>query len=390
MSKVFNVAELAGELVAIPSDPPRHAETGVAEYLKALFTRHGCTCVEIPTRLGPGRHDLLVFSHEPGRSRKPSRRGDGLLFSAHMDVVPEGDPARWEGGKVAPWTDADGYLHGRGAVDMKGGMAAFVSAFLNNLDAITRNRQALIGLLFTVDEETSLTGASAFVASPHARLFGKAILPEPTGLQPVRGHKGVLFLRFTVRGKAAHGAVPERGVNAVNAAMEMYKAIDAQYNDVRMARTHDALGPPTMNLGMFSGGEKVNVVPDACTFSIDRRINPGETPATVIDEILAASRHYPLPPGASSSHEVVNAKPPYFLEDDNPFLQEVCSITGAPGIMDGYTEAGIFYNEASIPTVILGPGTIGEAHVANEKVAISDLVAAQRIYSKIMMDHSNE
>nr|MDO8085777.1 M20 family metallopeptidase [Candidatus Sigynarchaeum springense] len=389
MSRCIDVAKLAGELVAIPSDPPRHAETEVVNYLETLFTRHGCVCIEIPTRLGPGRHDLLVLSQEPDKDRDPSHRGGGLLFSAHMDVVPEGDLAQWEGRKAAPWTDADGYLHGRGAVDMKGGMAAFISAFLKNLDAIRENQRVLIGLLFTVDEETSLAGASAFVASPHARLFGKAILPEPTGLQPVRGHKGVLFLRFTVRGIAAHGAVPERGVNAINLAMDMYKAIDTQYKSIRAARAHAILGPPVMSLGMFSGGEKVNVVPDACTFSIDRRIVPAETPSGVTEEILATARSCPLPPGASFSQEVINARPPYYLEDSHEFLQQVCSLTGPPGVMDGYTEAGIFYNEANIPTIILGPGNISDAHVTNEKVAIADLVAAEKIYARIMMDYSN-
>jgi succinyl-diaminopimelate desuccinylase len=387
VSQDIDVAKLASDLVAIPSDPPRHVETGMVAHLKALFEQHGCKCVEIPTNLGPGRHDLLVLSREPARSSRASSRGDGLLFSAHMDVVPPGDPSAWEGNKIDPWVDAGGCLHGRGAVDMKGGMAAFIAAFLKNLDAITSNQKALIGLLFTVDEETSLAGAQAFVGSSFARLFGKAILPEPTGLQPVRGHKGVLFLRFAVRGKAAHGAVPERGVNAINVAMEMYKAIDAQYQGIRSSRTHAVLGSPTMNLGMFSGGEKVNVVPDVCNFSIDRRINPGETIKGVIAEILAAAGQARLPAGASFSHEVINAKPPYFLPDDHAFLQEICSRTTAPSIMNGYTEAGIYYNEASIPTIILGPGTIDGAHVVNEKVAISDLIAAERIYARIMVDY---
>lgn len=306
-----------------------------------------------------------------------------------MDVVPPGDPSAWEGNKIDPWVDAYGYLHGRGSVDMKGGMAAFVTAFLKNLDTIKRNRRSLIGLLFTVDEETSLAGAQAFVESPYARLFAKAILPEPTGLQPVRGHKGVLFLRFTIRGKSAHGAVPERGVNAIRIAMDIYKCIEEQYKSIRDSRTHAVLGSPTINLGIFSGGEKVNVVPDACTFSIDRRINPCETTTGVIEEILAASRLCPLPDGASFACEVINAKPPYYLEDGQEFLQEICSLTGSPSVMNGYTEAGIFYNEASIPTIILGPGTIASAHVANERVAIADLVAAERIYARIIMDHSN-
>ncbi|MEX2681767.1 MAG: M20 family metallopeptidase [Candidatus Sigynarchaeota archaeon] len=390
MSSDIDVAKLASELVAIPSDPPRHAETGMVNFLKALFTRHGCICIEIPTVLGPGRDDLLVLGQELGDTWENHRHGTGLLFSAHMDVVPVGESATWEDGKVSPWIDAAGFLHGRGAVDMKGGMASFISAFLRNLDTIKKNRHALIGLLFTVDEETSLAGASAFATSPHARLFDKAILPEPTGLRPVRGHKGVLFLRFTVRGKAAHGAVPERGVNAINLAMNMYQAIDAQFKSIRAARTHAVLGPPAMNLGMFSGGEKVNVVPDTCTFSLDRRITPGETPAGVVGEMIAAARLRPLPPGASFSHEIINARPPYYLEDDQEFLQRICSITGTPEIMDGYTEAGIYYNDASIPTVILGPGNISGAHVANEKIAIADLVAAERIYARIMMDHSNE
>ncbi|NMC08460.1 MAG: M20 family metallopeptidase [Candidatus Lokiarchaeota archaeon] len=393
MTRDIDVAKLATDLVAIPSDPPRNPETGVARFLKALFEQHGCPCVEIPSGLGKGRHDLLVSSHHIPRGDAatppgPWRPGDGLLFSAHMDVVPPGDPAAWDGGKLDPWIDAGGFLHGRGAVDMKGGMAAFIAAFLDNLDAITRTKTALIGLLFTVDEETSLAGARAFARSRHAAWFGKAILPEPTGLQPVRGHKGVAFMRFTVTGKAAHGAVPDQGVNAITIAMEMYKAIDAAFLATRASRTHHVLGMPTMNLGTFSGGEKVNVVPSTCSFALDRRITPLETPEQVVAGIEAVAMQHPLPPGASASHEVINARPPYYLDDGHPFLREIVALAGRPpATMNGYTEAGIFHGDARIPTIILGPGTIDEAHVANEKVAVSDLAAAEKIYARIMMDH---
>ena len=385
MTDLLDVEELARELVGIPSDPPEHVEGGLMTWLKALFESRGLCCITQATGLGKDRENLLVSSKELSLDTFDPAAQNGLLFSAHLDVVPPGNANAFK-----PWIDDDGFLHGRGSTDMKGGMAAFISAFLNNLDAIVARPDKLLGLLFTVDEETTLTGAKVFASSNLARLFKNAIVPEPTGMQPVRGHKGVIFARYDVHGKSSHAAVPERGINAITIAMDLYHAIENRLTSALASRVHPVLGPPTFSIGAMHGGERANIVPDACMFLLDRRVTGGESVDAAVSELDEIARTLEIPEGASITNQIIHAEEPYWLDDEDPFLQHVCSIVSSePGVMNGYTEAGIYYNRANISTIILGPGSIEGAHVMDEKVSITELRHASEIYEKIMSDYLN-
>jgi len=385
MTDLVYVIQLAQDLIRIPTDPPAHLEGDLVNWLKEQFENRGLRCITQPTGLGEFRENLLVLSQDPSDATSSLDDRNGLLFSAHVDVVPPGNENAFE-----PWIDGEGFLHGRGATDMKGGMAAFIAAFLDNLDAITSHPGKLLGMLFTVDEETTLTGAKVFASSEHARLFKNAILPEPTGMQPVRGHKGVTFIRYDVHGKSAHGAVPERGMNAITIAMDLYHAIENSFSARFTKRVHPVLGPPTFNIGAMHGGERANIVPDSCYFLLDRRITGGEDVNDAIAELDEIARALQIPDGASITSQVIHAEAPYWLDDTDPFLQQVCRMLGAePGIMLGYTEAGIYFNQAGISTVILGPGSIEGAHVVDEKVSVQELHDAAGIYEKIMLDYIN-
>lgn len=386
MTNNLEVEKLARDLVAIPSDPPTHLEGDLINWLREMFESRGLCCITQPTGLGEFRENLLVLSHDLSDITFDLDDRNGLLFSAHADVVPPGYVDAFD-----PWIDGAGFLHGRGSTDMKGGMAAFIAAFLNNLDTIEFRPDKLLGLLFTVDEEITLTGAKVFAASEQASLFKNAILPEPSSMQPVRGHKGVMFVRYDVYGKSAHAAVPERGINAITISMDLYHAIEDRLSTTLLERVHPVLGPPTFNIGAIHGGERANIVPDTCFFLFDRRITGGEKVEEVIEELDQIVRAMQLPDGASITSQVIHAEEPYWLDDDNSFLQQVCGMLGkAPSIMSGYTEAGIYYNQAGISTIIIGPGGIEGAHVIDEKVSIQELKDATMIFEEIMLKYIND
>ncbi len=375
------------DLVRIRSDPASTGERGVLEFLRSLCSDHGLICIEQPTRLGVGRENLLVVNHDVDGTLSPGSMPGGLLLAGHADVVGPGNMDGWQRDPFEPWKDDCGLIHGRGATDMKGGIAAFVTAYLANLDAIMARGSPLVGMLFTVDEEVSLAGAKAFARSPLARCFSSAIVPEPTSMVPVRGHKGVMFARFTTRGKAAHGSVPALGINAITLAMDLYRAIQIDFEVIAPSFDHPVLGRPTMNLGVIRGGTAANVVPDACELQLDRRITPGETVDSINKQYQAVVSGFATEHGVRVDHEVINAEPPFYLDDGDRFLQFIQSLHGTATVMNGYTEAGVYFNDAGMSSVILGPGSIDQAHVQEETVDARDLHRAVDAFGTTIRAH---
>ncbi|MFX0101624.1 MAG: M20 family metallopeptidase [Candidatus Hodarchaeota archaeon] len=375
----MDVVQLTKDLVSRRSDSH---EKEVLIFLKSLFTDLNFPIIEIPTACGGGRNDLLILSKEINDGGKE----DGLLFSGHMDVVPPGDINAWKTEPFTPTLSEDGCLIGRGTTDMKGGLAAFTTAFLDIID-IAKDGDKLIGLLYTVDEETSLKGAEAFCESKYSRLFTHAILGEPTSLFPVRGHKGVLFTKLHAKGKASHGSVPHLGINAITLAFDAFQLIEGEFLKQQEAHNHPILGTPTMNLGKIYGGSVPNMVPDACTMEIDRRVTGGEDINAILDGYKEIIKNFKVPEDAGIDLECINARAPYFVDDDDAFLSKIRDSLGPANTMNGYTEAGVFNDKANITTVILGPGGIHSAHTANESISIEQLIKAREIYEKIMLEH---
>ena len=382
-----DVVSLSSALVRARSDGPPAHERPVLDLLLDVFGGAGACCIEQPVGLPDERCNLLVLPSRTGVEKLDSFK-NGLLFSSHMDVVSPGDVAGWPADPFDPWIDGDGCLHGRGATDMKGGLAATVVSFLDCHDALeaAQRQGRLVALLFTVDEEVSLAGARAFCASPLATAFDKVIVPEPTGLLAVRGHKGVLFIEVTARGKAAHGSVPERGVNAISIAMQTCRSLERDFTINAAKHVHPVLGAPTMNVGCINGGSAPNIVPESCTFAIDRRVTGGEDIGGVVERVASVLASCAIPPGGSLNHAAINARPPYLLDESNGFLNQIEGKLGKARVMNGYTEAGIFH-QAGLSPIVLGPGSIDQAHVADEKVDVQALARAVDIYKDIMMVH---
>lgn len=274
--------ETLRELVAIPSvnpmgfprQGPEYGESRLGDYLEGLFGRLGMTCWR--EEIHPGRDNVTARL-----DGDPSSDGRLILFEAHQDTVPV------DGMTIEPWEPLvrDGRLHGRGACDIKGGMAAMLAA----LARLAEDRPAgmpTIVMACTVNEEHGFTGATALagrlVADGDEIFAGRpdvAIVAEPTELDVVVAHKGAIRWRCHTGGKAGHSSRPEAAINAVYRMARVLSAFERyQQQTLPDLGSHPLCGPATLSVGTIQGGTSVNTVPDRCTIEIDRRLRPGELP----------------------------------------------------------------------------------------------------------------
>ena len=293
------VTRLLSDLVAIPSvnpmgrplSGPGFLEAGMSDYLERWFRELGAP-FERQT-IAPGRDNLLARYDAPDARRT-------LLFDAHQDTVPT------DGMTIPPFVPeiAAGRLYGRGACDIKGGMAAMLVAFAR----LVRERpkgSASVLMACTVDEEFTHTGSTRLATTPHGADL--AIVAEPTRLDLIHCHKGAIRWKIRARGVACHSATPHLGVNAIYRMAPVLAALAEHAEELARATPHPVLGSPSLSVGRIEGGLSVNVVPDWCEIEVDRRIIPGEVPGECIGRVERFLRARLggledlefLPPGAS-------------------------------------------------------------------------------------------
>jgi len=378
-----DVAKLTGELIRIPSENPPGEEEAVADFVAEYLRELGLS-VEYYECL-PKRPNVI------GRL-KGSTGGPKLMFNGHLDVVPVADPTRWS---FKPFSGAvkDGRILGRGATDMKGGLAAMLSA----TRVLVEQNVPLQGeLLITgvMDEESYGLGATSLVdAGTRADM---AVIGEPTDLAIMIAQKGILWLEITTRGVSGHASQMGSSGGPVNAIYKMGKVLSAleEHLDALKQRKDELLGSASVSVGTISGGVKINVVPDACTVEVDRRIIPGEEAEkakTEIDDLLrslAASD-----PDLRAETKVLFHREPAHIPESAGIVgicqRAVKAVTGAEGRVGGFTastDMNILMNRGGIPTVILGPGRLQQAHGTDEFVESSQVLAAAKIYTKIALD----
>jgi acetylornithine deacetylase len=364
--------DLASDLVRIPSENPPGNEAAVADYLLAYFRRRGIE--PVVQEIALDRPNILV-------RLDGAAPGPHLIFNGHTDVVPPGP-----GWTVDPYGAEvrDGRLYGRGAADMKGGVAAMIEAALTAYE--TTPFRGAITLAMVADEEEGGGGTRHAVRQG---LGGDwAIIPEPTDLQPVIAHKGDFNFSITVHGEAAHGSVPERGVNAIYGAGQLLTAIQ-DLNQRLSQQTHPLVGPPTVSVGTIKGGEITCMVPAECHVAVDRRLIPGEDPEAVIAEMQSLLANLTRDdPRLQVDMTVPIQALPMEVSPDLPVVAALRNATrqirrNDPGF-DGWSatcDASILAQEGHTPTVIFGPGSISEAaHRPDESVSIADLTDCAQIY----------
>jgi acetylornithine deacetylase/succinyl-diaminopimelate desuccinylase-like protein len=380
--------KLLAELIALPSVnpaflPPRHPHAGekrVADFLMSVAARAGLE-VEFQKVL-PGRSNLIA------RLRPKNKIKQTILLAPHLDTVGA------DGTRFIPQRK-DGRLYGRGACDTKGSVAAMLSALCELANSKSRPLETEIIFAGLIDEEHAQAGSRALVAqAARLRLKPKngsrdgcatilAIVGEPTKLQVVTAHKGSLWLELETRGKAAHGATPQFGKNAIHEMARIVDLLETDYAAQLPKRKHKLLGAATVNVGTISGGTQPNIVPDICNISIDRRTLPGETDAGVRYEISTLLRARKL------FANISNAKlaPALPLETNHklPLVQEFLRSVGQtkPQGVHFFCDAAIL-STSGIPSVVFGPGDIAQAHTADEWISFSELERGKNLLLRFL------
>lgn len=401
--------KLLRELIALPSVNPAFlpgrddltGERRVADFLAFTADRAG---LELKWQeVFSGRANLLI--HLTPAGGKVRRR---ILLAPHMDTVGVDGEARFK-----PVVKA-GRLHGRGACDTKGSIATYLAALLELAASGPRPRETEIILTALVDEENNQSGSRALVeqasspasvrrASRPANTGGRdarltpaagtaaplradlAIVGEPTRLKVVTAHKGDLWLRLTTHGKSAHGSKPHLGKNAVHAMARVVEELETNYAATLKRRTHPLLGHATVNVGFIAGGKQPNIVPDRCEILIDRRTLPSETDADVFTELRALLRRLGVD---AELTDTKNAPCPALETDPNlPLVRQLTRCAGqrrALGV-DYFSDAAVLAS-GGIPSVLLGPGDIAQAHTADEWVELAQLERLTRLLVKFLRD----
>ncbi len=377
--KKKDLIDLTSRLIQIPTENPPGNEKKAFLFLKPILSKMG---FRVRPCISPkGRWNLIA-------QKRWGRGGRSLIFNGHLDVVPAGDPSKWEhppfGGKLS-----QGRVYGRGASDMKGGVASFLHAVsMLERSGLSLNRGSLI-LHLVSDEESHGHQGMGFLAQK-GRIKGDAVIVgEPTNLDLVIAQKGALWLRITSYGKSAHGSRPQQGINAI----EMMMPLIERLNSIPPLKEHPLLGKPTINIGTIQGGTKINVVPDRCEIEVDRRLLPDEKKDEVLKEIKEAIESVKAQnPLSQFEIEEIDYAEPSEIGPEEEIVRmgfEACSeVRGeSPKVrgFSGFTDGRFYVNQFRIPTLIFGPGETDQSHTTNESVGVDHLIQAARIYARIIL-----
>lgn len=344
-------------------------EKGMMEYLRQWLDHRNIVFSE--QDLSAGRANIMATV--PGRDKRT------LLLTAHMDTVSTA------GMEIAPFdpVERDGRVYGRGACDTK----ASVAGMLGVLAAWAKSSEPppwSLAFLATCAEETTFEGAEAFAKAPpfpvHAIVVG-----EPTLCRPVVAHKAVARHILSIPGRAAHGATPQGGLNAIERMARVICFIKEKITPDLVRFTHPLCGHNTLNIGTINGGTQVNFVPDCCEIHIDQRMVPNVNPKHCIEEMERAVLEYARSIGINDATFTETLfSPGMDTAPKNPFVQaclKACQ-TDAPGGVPYSTDAGSL-SRLGVPCVVLGPGSIEQAHRSIEYVEKAQIKACTEMYCKI-------
>ena len=363
------VLQTLADLIRINSINPAYdngrPEGEIAAWIADFFAARG-----IQTRLQevmPGRPNLVAVL--PGK--EPGRR---IVFEAHVDT------ASINGMTIPPFeprVDA-GMMYGRGSCDTKAGLAAMMHA-LADLKRNGVEPPAEVWVVAAADEEYSFQGVLKLREGLTAHA---AVVAEPTSNRLVVAHKGVLRWKVRTHGVAAHSSKPQLGVNAISRMARVIDRLDASAAELE-ANSHPLVGPATINVGVIRGGVQVNFVPDSCEIEIDRRLIPGESP----DDVL---RHYQRVLG-----DLATMDPPMLVDGlletspTSPIARLGSEVLAELGLDP--EPCGVPYgSDASklsahgVPSLLLGPGSIDQAHAAVEWVECQQVEQAVEFYRRVM------
>ncbi|MGH3638785.1 MAG: M20 family metallopeptidase [Mycobacterium sp.] len=358
-------------LRAVGQNPPGD-EAATVDVLRSAAVEAGLDVDETPVE--QGRNNLRVTL--TGGS------GPGLMLLGHTDVVPVGDGWTTDpfGGEVR-----DGRIYGRGASDMKGGLAAALIA-MAALRGVGLSGPVELAAL--VDEEETGKGIRAYVEAVRRPFLG-CITAEPTDLQTIIGARGDSYLRVEIHGSACHAGNPDDGANAIYGAAAVVAEIERLHAELGQ-RPHPLLGPATWSVGQILGGTGGAIVPAECVIVADRRLLPGESTDTVLGDLRERVAGLRLAERGLTADVSMPMEMPAFQTPADSELARTTDAaladSGGPGLpLGGWTAAcdgGFVARDLGVPVVVLGPGSVtAQAHRADESVAVSELLVAARTYA---------
>jgi acetylornithine deacetylase len=387
--------EILKQLVAIPSVNPMGRDVSGPIYGPARLTEFlekTCRQIGLTTRRQPvaaGQENLIARLD----GRRAPEDGGVILLDAHQDTVPV------DGMTIPPFEpqERQGRLYGRGSCDTKGGMAAILAA-LARLAQHRPRPAATVILSCTVNEESGFSGARRLTESwgdgPDKLMPRKpdvAISAEPTGLDVVIAHRGVIRWKCHAHGRAAHSSRPIAEDNAIYSMARVVTAIE-QYAAGLAAHgpVHPLCGPCTANVGTIRGGTSANIVPDRCTIEIELRPPPRDDLAAARQRLMDHLAH------AVAARHPIEHEPPYMtglpLSDEHnaALAEQLCHVVGE--VAGGCRKVGVPYGTnaswfaaAGVPAVVLGPGFLAQAHTADEWVPVDQVRQVAEIFYRFCL-----
>lgn len=372
---MHGAVSITRNLVAIPSvnpmgknlSGPFYTEGAVAGYIRDFLAALGISAELFGE--DPERPNLLAYIN----AGKPTT----VLLEAHMDTVSE------EHMSIAPFDPVikNGFLYGRGSCDTKASLATY----LHVIQTLLQEKKQLaynVVLAFVKDEEYSFSGARELVAKGVKADF--AIVGEPTELNLIYAHKGLCRFFIHTEGRSCHSSMPWNGDNAIYKMAPILEGIAAYAKSLESVQ-HPVLGQATISVGRITGGQTVNTVPASCSIEIDNRLLPGMTFQTILQELLPflgdpagykISAPYLLAMGVDNAPDAPHCQA----------LMQACARAGTrPALQAAHyaTDAAI-YQEAGIPCVVFGPGSIAQAHTADEHIALTQIEKASDILLQLL------
>ncbi len=371
------IATLLHQLVASPSVSCSHPQLdmsnlGVIHLLASWLEDLGFNVEILPVPNKPQKANLIAtLGQGPG----------GLVFAGHTDTVPY-DENKWQQDPFK-LTEQDNRWYGLGATDMKGFFPVAIEAAKAFLD--TPLKQPLI-ILATADEESSMSGARALAAlgRPKARY---AVIGEPTGLVPIHMHKGILMESVRIQGKSGHSSNPALG----NSALEtMHKALGELLAFRKQMQANNKnpgflVDVPTLNLGHIHGGDSPNRICGHCELHFDLRALPGMD-ITELQQMIRA-RLEPLGQAFGTQVEVTplfEPVPAFAESKDSPLVQAAERLTGYTAESVAFATEASFMQQLGMQTIVMGPGSIDQAHQPNEFIALEQINPAVAVLQNLI------
>ncbi len=373
---------LTRALVAVDSRNPAlvegaPGERAVAQRLAEVLVDWGLEVTVMDA--GAGRPNVVARATNPA-TRSSNRRS--LLFNGHLDTVGV------EGMIHAPWdpTVRDGRLYGRGATDMKAGVAAMCAAAVHAVDAGLAGE---IIITAVADEEYGSIGTRAIIDA--GIRADAAIVTEPTRLAIVPAHRGFAWATVTVHGRAAHGSRYDIGVDANTLAALVMTEVEQHQQTVLTTRGHPLLGRPSVHAARVSGGLGLSTYADQCVIAYERRTVPGESAETFAAELQAAcDRVRARRPELRTDITVGFSQGPNDIAPTHPIVRALTSALEherRPSPIEGlacWTDAALL-SAAGIPAICFGPGDIALAHAAEEYVEVEEIAVASRVLTRLAL-----